>query len=151
MSSPGGMCEQGSGMSRNQLFLSLFAIKWTAQEIVLSSINFKFSWTIINIKTKLVLPPAAPLFCLTVSSQAGTWGFPLHGGAVSPLHLPLPQKVSKGAGKGQWWASVSTLWNLCASLLWNPQNISQRLERDCDGCGFLLYETCGLLLYKSCV
>ena len=61
MSSLGGMCEQGSGMSRNQLFSLLFAIKWIIQETALSSINFQFSYIAINIKTKLALPPAPPL------------------------------------------------------------------------------------------
>lgn len=124
MSSPGGMCEQGSGVSKNQLFFSLFAIKWTMQEIVLSSVNFQLSWVTINTKTKLVLP-SAPLISVQpchprcVHGHTGTWRFLLHGGAVSPLHLPLPQKVSKG------------------------------LERGSDGCGLLLSESpvyiCGLI------
>lgn len=121
------MYEQGNGISRNPLFLSLFAIKWTVQEIVLGSINFQFSWITTNIKTKLVLPPASPPFCPTLSPQARQWpcwhpGIPAPWrSCVTPLHLPLSKKVSKG------------------------------LERDSDGCGFLLHETCGLLLYESCV
>lgn len=112
MSSPGGMYEQGSGMSRNQLFLSLFAIKWTVQEIVLGSINFQFSWITINIKTKLVLPPASLL-------------------SVQPCQWPC------------WHPGIPAPWRSCVTLLHLPlsQKVSKGLERDSDGCGFLLYES----------
>lgn len=99
MSSPGGMCEQGSGMSRNQLFLSLFAIKWTVQEIVLRSVNFQFSWITINTQTKLVA--CCRLLPSFLSPQACSWpcwhpGIPAPWRSYAPTAAPLPQKVSKG-------------------------------------------------------
>lgn len=119
MSSPGGMCEQGSGVSRNQLFLSLFTMKWTVQEIVLSSVNFQFSWITVNINQSLCCPLPPP-FCPALSPQMCQWprwhpGIPAPWRSCVPLqHLPLPQKVSKVLGRG---SDVCFLCETCVLLL----------------------------------
>lgn len=116
MSSLGGMCERGSDISRNQLFSLLFAVRWTIQETALSSIYFQFSYTAINIKTKLALSPAPRLSdpplspytserprCVSQSLQAPRDPCPAERPRFTPPHLSLPWKVSgelEGDGEG---------------------------------------------------